>query len=307
MEPNARLLVLGYGSLLSGYGLMAERRGGRSRLVAIDAEPAIVGNARRGLAKPSSHGSYLAMDLEPVERTAPIVARAGLRRGAGGANEFGGLILTFERACAPMIARREEYEPAAFERLIAIADGTGASLGDFLMRLAEDTRFDLLEYRRGLREIVGYTSPGYVFHPVPISDGRVAIAAIGSGYEGSGDEAVVSRRREFGIDRMHSLGAALAITSLKIDRAGQIGYFAECLMGGLHGLAVGDLMAGIDANSDWGRELGEYLRAAAAGETGRFAAATALGAREYQERFGAAGIDPSLAPILSLLTRARVG
>ncbi|HUY39055.1 MAG TPA: hypothetical protein VMV13_09500 [Candidatus Binataceae bacterium] len=307
MEPNLRLLVLGYGSLLSGYGLMAERRGGKSRLVAIDAEPAIVGNARRGLAKPSSHGSYLAMDLEPVERTAPIVARAGRGRGGGGANEFGGLILTFERACAPMIARREEYDPAAFERLIALADGAGASLGDFLMRIAENTRFDLLEYRRALRALVGYTSPGYVFHPVPISDGRVAITAIGSGYEGSGDEAVVSRRREFGIDRMHSLGAALAIASVEIDRAGQIGYYAECLMGGMHGLSVGDLMEEFDADSDWARELGEYLRVAAAGEAERFAAATALGAREYEERFGAAGIDPALAPILSLLTRARVG
>lgn len=305
MELNARLVVLGYGSLLSGYGLMAERRGGASRLAAIDAEPAVVANARRGLAKPSSHGSYLAMDLEPVDRAAPITARAG--RGRGGENEFGALILTFDRAQAAMIARREEYDPAVFERLIALADDAGARLGDFLMRIALRTRFDLLEYRRALRELVGYTSPGYVFHPVPISDGRVAIAAIGSGFEGSGDDAVVSRRREFGIERMHSLGAALALTSLEIDRAGQIGYYAECLMGGLHGLAVGDLTTELDVDSDWTRELGGCLRAAAVGEAERFAAATSLGAGDYHERFGAAGIEPSLAPILALLNRARVG
>ena len=76
MELNARLVVLGYGSLMSGYGLMAERRRGASRLFAIDAEPVLIANARRGLAKPSSHGSYLAMDIEPVDRAAPITARA---------------------------------------------------------------------------------------------------------------------------------------------------------------------------------------------------------------------------------------
>lgn len=305
MELNARLVVLGYGSLLSGYGLMAERRGGASRLTAIDAEPAVVANARRGLAKPSSHGSYLAMDIEPVDRAAPISARAG--RGRGDADEFGALLLTFERGYAPLIARREEYDPAAFERLIVLANDAGARLGDFLMRIAQDSHFDLLEYRRALRELVGYTSPGYVFHPLPIADGRVAIVAIGSGFEGSGDDAVVSRRREFGIDRIHSLGAALSITSLEIDRAGQIGYYAECLMGGLHGLAVGDLIEEFDADLDWARELGEYFRVAGAGEAERFAAATSLGARDYHERFGAAGVDPSLAPILALLNRARVG
>ncbi|MHB8380737.1 MAG: hypothetical protein ACYDC3_00145 [Candidatus Binataceae bacterium] len=303
MEPNARLTVLGYGSLLSGYGLLALRRGGRSRLVAIDAEPATVSNARRGLAKPSSHGSYLAMDLEPVDRAAPIVARGGRTSGSA-TGEFGALVLTFDRASAPMIARREEYDPAAFERLIALADEARMALGDFLMRIAQATRFDLLEYRRALCEILGYASPGYVFHPLPIADGRVAI---GAGFEGSGDNAVISRRREFGVDRMHSLGSALAITALEIDRAGQIGYFAECLMGGLHGLAVGDLMAGFDADSDLARELAEYLRMAAEGEAARFASATSLDARRYHERFGAAGIDPSLAPLLALLTGARVG
>ncbi|HVA79821.1 MAG TPA: hypothetical protein VNF29_02740 [Candidatus Binataceae bacterium] len=299
LEPNARLIVLGYGSLLSGYGLLAERRGGLSRLIAIEAEPVMVANARRGLAKPSSHGSYLAMDIEPIDRAQPIRARAQIGRVGDPANEFGALLLTFERGAAPALARREEYDPAAFERLLARADGAGAVLGEYLMRIAADTRFDLLEYRRVLRDLVRYTSPGYVFHPAPISDGRVAIVAIGSGFEGSGDAAVVSRRREFGIDRLHSLGSALGITSLTIDRPGQVGYYAECLMGGLHGLAVGDLMAGFDAAADWARELAGCIRIASAHESENFMAATSLDARRYRERFGAAGIDRSLEPLLN--------
>ena len=55
---NDTLLVIGYGSLLSGYGMLAERRGGKSRLIACDAFPVRLLNARRGLAKPSSHGHY---------------------------------------------------------------------------------------------------------------------------------------------------------------------------------------------------------------------------------------------------------
>jgi hypothetical protein len=101
-SPNATLLVIGYGSLLSGYGLLAERRGGKSRLVARGAEPVVLRNAQRGLAKPSSHGSYLAMDIEPRDRSAPITAVA-----AGGSGDgIGALLLEFDRGAAPRIARR---------------------------------------------------------------------------------------------------------------------------------------------------------------------------------------------------------
>src|ERR1700719_3149123 len=98
---NREILVVGYGSLLSGYGLLAERRGGRSKLIARDVERVSIRNARRGLAKPSSHGSYLAMDIEPVDRTAAITAST-----ASNGSGIGGLLLTFDRECAPLIARR---------------------------------------------------------------------------------------------------------------------------------------------------------------------------------------------------------
>ena len=140
---NREILVVGYGSLLSGYGLLAERRGGASRLVARDVHPVAIHNARRGLAKPSSHGSYLAMDIEPVDRRVPISASIARGRRHG----IGGLLLTFDRECAPLIARREEYDPDAFERLIGLADRAGLPLGEYLMEIASETNFDLLAYR----------------------------------------------------------------------------------------------------------------------------------------------------------------
>ena len=293
---NREILVVGYGSLLSGYGLLAERRGGASRLVARDVHPVVIHNARRGLAKPSSHGKYLAMDIEPVERSVPITASIAADDRAGG---IGGLLLTFERECAPLIARREEYDPDAFERLIGIAERAGKPLGEYLIEIARATNFDLLDYRIKLRAMLDYTSPGYIFHPIEIDDGRIAIIAIGSGFDGSGDPGIVSRRREFGMDRLLSLDESLRAELRRFDRAGQIGYYAECILGGLHGLDVGDLAAGFDAEAGCARELANHLGPIARGERERFLEATSLDAVRYGERFSIRR-PPSMATFLKL-------
>ncbi|MGA2410513.1 MAG: hypothetical protein ABSG46_09025, partial [Candidatus Binataceae bacterium] len=190
MAINRTLLVIGYGSLLSGYGLLSERRGGASRLIALDAFPVRLLNARRGLAKPTSHGRYLAMDLEPMDPATPITAAtASISRssrdsvangsdssstsagrsvlpqsGAATSGGIGALGLVFDREVAPLIARREEYEPAKLNELLEIADGAGMLLGDFLLEIARRTSFVLLDYRCALRQLLGYTSPGYIFH-----------------------------------------------------------------------------------------------------------------------------------------------
>ena len=235
------------------------------------------------------------MDLEPLDRTAPITASAGLNCGLNGAG-IGGLLLTFDRECAPLIARREEYDADAFERLIGISDRAGASLGEYLMALATATNFDLLAYRTALRERLGYTSPGYIFHPIQIDDGRIAIVAIASGFDGSGDPTIVSRRRELGMDRLLSLEEALRIELPDFDRAGQIGYYAECLLGGLHGVAVGDLTSRFDPAADWARELEAHFARVATGERARFIEATSLDAARYAGRFP--GGHESLASLL---------
>jgi hypothetical protein len=290
-SANDTLLVIGYGSLLSGYGLLAERRGGSSKLLARDAFAVRLTNARRGFAKPSTHGHYLAMDLEPMRRGEPIVAHAG-HDGTGqdktdkiGAGGIGAVGLLFDREWAALIARREEYDSAKFLELLALADAAGAELGEFLLEIAQLVDFDLLAYRAELCRLLGYTSPGYIFHPVPLADGRVAIVAIGSGYEGSGDPAVRSRRNELGMDRLLSMREAMEIRSFELDRAGQAGYFAECVLGGMHGLAVDDLMVEFDLETDWGRELIRRFMVAAPGELERFMQASSLDDARYRAQF----------------------
>jgi hypothetical protein len=277
---NDTLLVIGYGSLLSGYGMLAERRGGKSRLVARDAFPIRLLNARRGLAKPSSHGHYLAMDLEPIDADMPISARAGVGTSAG----IGALGLVFDREWAPLISRREEYDEHKFVELIGLADRAGQPLGEFLHDIAHRTNWNLLGYRRALNDLVGYTSEGYIFHPIPLSDGRVAVAAIGSGFEGSGDTAVRSKRNEYGMDRLLTLAEALRVETFALDRDGQVGYYVECLLGGLHGLEISDLVRDLD--EDLAQALHPRFHHVVAGERERFMTATSLDEPRYRGAFG---------------------
>jgi hypothetical protein len=281
-DVNRTLLVVGYGSLLSGYGMLAERRGGGSRLIARDAFPVTLENARRGLAKPSSHGRYLAMDLEAADPNEPIVAHSP----AEGVSGIGALGLVFDREWAAKIARREEYEPDKFLELIDLSDHAGKPLGEFLLDLAQSVSFNALAYRTTLREMLGYTSHGYIFHPVPFRDGRIAIAAIGSGYEGSGDPAIRSKRNEYGMDRLLALHEALKVATLELDREGQLGYFVECVLGGVHGLHIADLIAELEASSALGAEVAALTSAILPLERDLFLRATSLDELAYRRAFG---------------------
>jgi hypothetical protein len=280
-DVNRTLLVIGYGSLLSGYGLLAHRRGGGSKLIARDAFPVFLGNARRGLAKPSSHGSYLAMDLEPIATGQPITADTSGNDYDG----IGALGLIFDRQWAERLARREEYDAGKFLELIEFADRARKPLGEFLLQIAERTCFNLLAYRCALREMINYTSHGYIFHPVPFRDGRVAIVAIGSGFEGSGDPAVRSKRNEFGMDRLLDLDGALKTTTLALDQEGQVGYFVECILGGLHGLGVDDLVSGLPLTGASGIDFAQRMAGAVPLERELFLQATSLDESRYRKSF----------------------
>lgn len=279
---NETLLVAGYGSLLSGHGLLTVRRNGKSRLVALEAFPLLLRNARRGLAKPTAHGRYLAMDLEPIDPQSPIAGRVGLNPTG---NEIGGLGLVFERCWAERLAMREEYDPCKFLELLTLADRAEMPVGDFLLRIAVETGFDLPAYRTALARLLGYTSPGYIFHPLPLDDGRVAIVAIGSGFHGSGDPAVRSRRSLCGIDRLMTLEQALAFDRLEIEPLGQLGYFLECILGGAHGLFVGDLARGLNGTAE---QVAQLLGQVLSDERRHFLDATALSPAQYRSTFGTA-------------------
>jgi hypothetical protein len=191
----------------------------------------------------------------------------------------------FDREWAERIARREEYDPAKFLELLDFADRAGKPLGEFLLEIAERTQFNLLAYRCALREMLNYTSHGYIFHPVPFQDGRVAIAAIGSGFEGSGDPAIRSKRNEYGMDRLLRLHEALSVTTLSLDHDGQVGYFVECILGGAHGLGLADLVSGLELPEELGLEFVRRIAAALPLERELFLEATSLDKMRYRKVF----------------------
>ncbi|HEY6394732.1 MAG TPA: hypothetical protein VIX12_04885, partial [Candidatus Binataceae bacterium] len=102
------------------------------------------------------------------------------------------------------------------------------------------------------------------------------------------------------MDRLLSLSEALEHERLSLDRQGQIGYFAECLLGGLHGIGVHDLLADFTPASSTARALAEFFSTGAQGEAQRFMRATSLKEPDYSENFGADPPDASLHPLLKL-------
>jgi hypothetical protein len=100
------------------------------------------------------------------------------------------------------------------------------------------------------------------------------------------------------MDRLLSLEEALLLELRDFDRAGQIGYYAECLLGGLHGVAVGDLANRFDLNAESTRELAVHFIRVAAGERARFLEATSLDQVRYEGRFAAR--HESLAALMRL-------
>jgi hypothetical protein len=56
-------------------------------------------------------------------------------------------------------------------------------------------------------------------------------------------------------------------------------------LGGMHGLAVDDLMMEIDLETDWGGELMRRFTLAAPGELERFMRASSLDAARYRVQF----------------------
>ena len=87
------------------------------------------------------------------------------------------------------------------------------------------------------------------------------------------------------MDRLLSLEESMRTEICDFDRAGQVGYYAECILGGLHGLDVGDLAPRFDPDAGLVRELAAHLGPIAVGERDRFIEATSIDVARYRERF----------------------
>ena len=215
-------------------------------LIARDAFAVRLSNARRGLAKPSSHGHYLAMDLEPVRRGEPIVARAGLdgadgywRGGAGVRSPMGAA------DCAARRVRSGDFRRAHR----SCADARGATSGSSCSKLRGARTSTCSPIASSCANSLATPRTGYIFHPLALDrrprrdrrdrfglrgqrrSGRTLRSATSSGWTGCSRCA-----RRWRCETSSSIARARPAISL------------ECVLGGMHGLAVDDLMLKLDPN-----------------------------------------------------------
>lgn len=271
--------LIGHGSLMSGRGLA---RSGRFRVRS--AGIVALRGCRRGFAKLSKYGDRLATDLElahsPLE--ADVVPPADA---PDGRVEALGLRVSADDGLR--LVQREGYRPAALQAAAERAEAYGLGVAEWLWRLATECGHEVTAYRERLCALTGYTSPHYIPHPVRLGadDSGLhgyALLFLAPGRHGTGAPGVTSVRERTGIDGLFTAAEAWR----RKPNAGQLAYVVSCLLAGVHGIDVRDLLAGIEPQTDLARLLAERIRTEADGEAACFLETTGLSETAYARAFG---------------------
>ena len=137
-------------------------------------------------------------------------------------------------------------------------------------------------FRQRLFKLVGYTSPHYVPHPVRVDDASVAITFLAPGREGSGSERIVPVRVRTGTTALLTLPEAW---QRKPNRT-QLDYFLACLLGGVHGINIQDLLEPLAHEHGLSQRVRDALGGELRHEVARFLATTGLDTASYWQAFG---------------------
>ena len=266
--------IIGHGSLMSGRGLSFS-----GVLQVRQAEIVALANCRRGFAKLSRYGDRFATDLAPTRF--PLMGRR-VTRGSSITSEVEGLALTVPLADACRLAKREGYNPEAFQRLAECADARGSELAAFLWRIHEEAAHDVVGYRRQLFSLTSYTSPHYIPHPVSLGNAAYALIFLAPGFEGTGADDVVAIRQQTNIPTIMNLAEAWR----RKPNDDQIAYFLSCLLGGVHGVNVRDLLFTDQEESMLSEKIKDRLGEVLDREQELFLTATSLTLPDYQRTFG---------------------
>jgi len=271
--------LIGHGSLMSGRGLA---RSGRLRVRS--AGIVALRGCRRGFAKLSKYGDRLATDLEiahsPLE--ADVVRPADQ---PDGRVEALGLRVSADDGLR--LVQREGYRPAALETLAKRAEADGLGVAEWLWRLAAECEHEVPAYRERLCALTGYTSPHYIPHPVRLGadDSGLhdyALLFLAPGRYGTGSPDVTSVRERTGIDGLFTTAEAWR----RKPNVGQLAYVVSCLLAGVHGIDVRDLLSDVEPQTDLARLLAERMRTEADGEAACFLETTGLSETAYAHAFG---------------------
>ncbi len=266
--------ILGHGSLMSGRGVsfsgtFAVRRAG---IVAL-------GNCRRGFAKLSMYGNRFATDVEPLRL--PLQGKR-VSPQTGGPGGIETLALSVSLDDAYRLIQREGYRPEAAQQLVRLGQGRGRGLADFLWQTQTEAGHDIVGYRRQLFALTGYTSVHYIPHPVRVDGDETALIFLAPGFEATGSETVISVRQQTGVRTLMSAGQ----TWQHKPNKEQVDYMVSCLLGGVHGVNIGDLLPRLGDAPRLIAALTERLQPEIETEVPRFLETLGLSAEQYRSAFG---------------------
>jgi hypothetical protein len=121
-----------------------------------------------------------------------------------------------------------------------------------------------------------------VLHPLPLDAHRFAVTLLAPGREGSGSQRVVPARVRSGTETVMS---AVEAWRRKPNRA-QLAYFVACLLAGVHGVFVGDLLEPVERDAGLAERLRPAVVAEQRQELARFLDMTGLDHATYWQAFG---------------------
>jgi cation transport regulator ChaC len=268
--------VIGYGSLMSGLGLQPF-----GRLRVRGAARVSLSNARRGFGKFSQHGDRFAMVLEPLRIDEPLYAQT-LAADAPASGTPEGILFSVRPNDLARLSDREGYSSGAMQRLRQEAATAGQELALFLWLHLEAAGFATSVFRERLFKLIGYTSPHYVPHPVRLDRGQFAVTFLAPGSEGSGAASIVPVRVRTGTTELMT---ACETWRRKPNRT-QLAYFAACLLGGVHGIGLHDLLPPLADDAPLSARLRDTLRREQQQELARFLDMTGLDHSAYWQQFG---------------------
>jgi hypothetical protein len=274
--PSPDVVVIGYGSLMSGFGMLDF---GRLRVRA--AARVALQNARRGFGKFSQHGDRFAMLLEPVRSAEPIEAHT-LPADAPVTADLEGISLLVPPNDFGRLCDREGYSSGAVQRLRQEAAARRQDLAAYLWTMFADAGHDIPAFRQQLFKLVGYTSPHYIPHPIRLDGTRFAVTFLAPGREGSGSERVVPVRVRTGNDTLLTAGEAWH----RKPNQSQLQYFAACMLAGMHGVCVQDLLTPLTEDLGLANRLRRTIMGEQQQELSRFLDMTGLDHATYWNAFG---------------------
>jgi hypothetical protein len=273
---SSDVVVIGDGSLLSGLGLQPF-----GRLHVRAAARVALPNTRRGFGKLSQYGDRFAMVLDPVHADAALAAQSvAAEAPASGAPE--GIAFWVRPNDLAQLCEREGYSGGAMQRLRQEAAAQRQDVATFLWSQLEAAGFVTSAFRQRLFKLIGYTSPHYIPHPLRLDGGQVAITFLAPGPEGSGAAGVVPVRMRTGTVELMTAPEAWR----RKPSATQLAYFATCLLGGMHGICLQDVLAPLADDAGLSARLRDALRDEQHQEVPRFLDMTGLDHRAYWHHFG---------------------